>query len=572
MADTLATRRSRRSTAGNRMEAALAEMALDDANKDLDDDNEFLNEKDEEDQFESDFASTDEEAEQEGVDAGEKAIDDEEKSARKAARARLEKRTAAAHAKNKATFNPQAVAPPVVKPKPKPTATFDVPEASTSSVPIRAGQKRKSQRRHTASAPKKFKPTIKTYSQAELIQRALDNEEGNIKEHKNYLQEEEEKRKKARVIKMPAVEGPLLRWISKGEDEKFKVQVEVTPPQPQPQAATVPTYGGYTVAQLNSYYAQLYQYLASHPGALSAVTAQAAISSQPATVQTSTSQLATAPSSSTVAQTGASPQVSVSQTSTSQLGTTPSTAASSMATSAATPSTSTVPATTASLTSSVPSATNASTVSATPTVPATTTAAPATTSTASTTPTTSLSTAATASTSTTPASTAFSTYRAQNTTAPYPFAYYTQTTTTPASTTIPTTFQPTLFTPTVPTTPSQPPPKQYREEERTEKVTKNYVVVENDQREGIAKPPWKDMMKAMFGDHVKWDELKVLSGKGRPLARVKQRCPITGEIAPYLDPRTGVPFADVEAYKVLTELLEHEYAWSPEFGCYVSRA
>lgn len=79
------------------------------------------------------------------------------------------------------------------------------------------------------------------------------------------------------------------------------------------------------------------------------------------------------------------------------------------------------------------------------------------------------------------------------------------------------------------------------------------------------------MMKAMFGDHVQWDELKVLSGKGRPLGRVKQRCPVTGEIAPYLDPRTGVPFADVEAYKVLTELLEHEYVWSPEFGCYVGR-
>lgn len=53
------------------------------------------------------------------------------------------------------------------------------------------------------------------------------------------------------------------------------------------------------------------------------------------------------------------------------------------------------------------------------------------------------------------------------------------------------------------------------------------------------------------------------------LARVKQRCPITGEIAPYLDPRTGIPFADVEAYKILTDLLEHGYVWSPELGCYI---
>lgn len=41
----LVARRSRRSTAGNRMEAALAEMALDDADKDLEDDKEFVDDK-----------------------------------------------------------------------------------------------------------------------------------------------------------------------------------------------------------------------------------------------------------------------------------------------------------------------------------------------------------------------------------------------------------------------------------------------------------------------------------------------------------------------------------------------
>ncbi|KXN86146.1 hypothetical protein AN958_10448 [Leucoagaricus sp. SymC.cos] len=287
--DGLATRRSRRSTAGNRMEAALAEMSLDETNKDLDDDNEFVNDKDEEDVFESDFASTDEEANQEDIDADEKAVHEEEKSARKAARARLEKRTAAAHAKHKATFNPQAIAPPVVKPKltPKAVTMLDSSEPGSKAASRRAGQKRKSQRRHTvlntsatdtrmreteekkASAPKKFKPTVKTYSQAELIQRALDNEEGNIKEHRNYLNVEEEKRKRARAIKMPAVEGPLLRWISKAEEEKFKVQVEV--PQPQPPVPSAPTYGNYNAAQL-SYYTQLYHYLASQTSALSSLT------------------------------------------------------------------------------------------------------------------------------------------------------------------------------------------------------------------------------------------------------------------------------------------------------------
>lgn len=68
-----------------------------------------------------------------------------------AARSQLEKRTAAAHAKHKATFNPQVVAPSVDKPKPKLKLTIssDVPESGTKAGSSRAGQKRKSQRRHT---------------------------------------------------------------------------------------------------------------------------------------------------------------------------------------------------------------------------------------------------------------------------------------------------------------------------------------------------------------------------------------------------------------------------------------
>jgi vacuolar protein sorting-associated protein 72 len=78
-------------------------------------------------------------------------------------------------------------------------------------------------------------------------------------------------------------------------------------------------------------------------------------------------------------------------------------------------------------------------------------------------------------------------------------------------------FPSSVFTPTTLPTPTPPQPKKYVEEERIEKVAKNYVIHEIDQREGIAKPQWKDTMSAMFGDHVKWEELKVLSGKGRPL-------------------------------------------------------
>jgi len=59
----------------------------------------------------------------------------------------------------------------------------------------------------------------KGLTQAQLIARALDNEEGNLRQHRNYLRNEEERRKRAQVVR-PIVQGPLLRWISKeGEDK-----------------------------------------------------------------------------------------------------------------------------------------------------------------------------------------------------------------------------------------------------------------------------------------------------------------------------------------------------------------
>ena len=56
------------------------------------------------------------------------------------------------------------------------------------------------------------------------------------------------------------------------------------------------------------------------------------------------------------------------------------------------------------------------------------------------------------------------------------------------------------------------------------------------------------------------------------LARPVQSCPITGKIpAPYKEPTSGVAFGDVTAYKVLMELLDHGYVWSPRLGCYVGK-
>jgi hypothetical protein len=246
---------------------------------------------------------------------------------------------------------------------------------------------------------------------------------------------------------MPAVEGPLLRWVSKVEDEKFKVNVEVKPPQPPP--VVTPSYPNYSQSYYNAYYTQLFQYLAAQAApSASGSTPHANSSPQPALGQTSTSLLVTAPplnSQSTSTQSAA--------TTTTQ----PSTAA--------------------------------------PPAPST----------------------STATSQTTPSTTStFSRFRLPSMPSTYPYGIYSSN---PTTTTGVTGFHfpSSVFTPTTLPTPAPPQPKQYVEEERIEKVAKNYVIHETDQREGIAKPQWKDTMSAMFGNHVKWEELKVLSGKGRPL-------------------------------------------------------
>lgn len=126
---------------------------------------------DEEDVFGSDFESTDEEAVQEDVDvAAEKVVREEERSSRKVrdypaslricayrrplqtARSTLDKVTAAAHARQKATFNPQSQAPssstsaPPDKMRRRVSLGVAV-NAETGEILER--RKRHSQRRHT---------------------------------------------------------------------------------------------------------------------------------------------------------------------------------------------------------------------------------------------------------------------------------------------------------------------------------------------------------------------------------------------------------------------------------------
>lgn len=53
-------------------------------------------------------------------------------------------------------------------------------------------------------------------------------------------------------------------------------------------------------------------------------------------------------------------------------------------------------------------------------------------------------------------------------------------------------------------------------------------------------------------------------------ARPVYKCPMTGRPAIYRDPRTGVPFANVGAFKTLTQILSHEHIWSEELRCYTT--
>ncbi|KAF8639396.1 hypothetical protein AX17_001521 [Amanita inopinata Kibby_2008] len=490
--ETLVGRRSRRSTAGNRMQVALAEMAVDEESKDLDDDVDFVNYKDEEDIFESDFESTDEEAMQVEVAAGENDVQDEERRAKKQAKSKLEKATAAADARLRVTFNPDAANEDKASQKPKPRRRVSLglavnvetgevivgdgsgdTEGKNGSTAVGHAKIRQSQRKHTvqntvetvqrmrwseekrAAAPKKTKITRKSYTQGELIARALDNEEGNIVEHRDYLHLEEEKRKRARVVKT-AVEGPLVRWLSRVEDVKVTIQ-----PAPPPSAFSFPVT---TIPSSNypysfSYrsgagYSDLYGFARQH---------------QPPYV-TSSSGADTKDSLSTANDTRTDAQT-------------------------------VMPVTTPLQISSVVS------------MPA----------------------SATTSTSVTPTPTASSQLLS------------------------------------VSSTPAPNPQEQLQPVEKIEKVTKNYVIHELGQLDGIRKPNWTETMGAMFGDHVKWDEIRVYVGKGRPLSRPKQICPITGKQAVYMDPRTGVPYADVRAFRALSGLLEHEYDWNAELGCYVGK-
>ncbi|KAG9050581.1 hypothetical protein FS837_004439 [Tulasnella sp. UAMH 9824] len=49
-------------------------------------------------------------------------------------------------------------------------------------------------------------------------------------------------------------------------------------------------------------------------------------------------------------------------------------------------------------------------------------------------------------------------------------------------------------------------------------------------------------------------------------------CAVTGLRAKYLEPRSGIPYANIRGYQALSKVLQHEYVWAQGMGCYVNDA
>ncbi|KAG6820137.1 hypothetical protein H0H93_005012 [Arthromyces matolae] len=381
-----------------------------------------------------------------------------------------------------------------------------------------------------ASMPRKMKVESKLYSQAELIALALDNEEGNIVDHRDYLKVEEEKRRRARVVRA-SIEGPLVRWISRREDEKVVIPPPPAPTVPSTQrfAYTPYTMGSLPYSQMTpyTYSAGVYPHMAGYMSSYSVPnTAPTSVmtglgSGTPTSFQSSTP-LKPPPAPSTE-------KVTLHQTTKKTVQSTQIVAQ---------PVTEPISVPTAS--QNAPTGTTSTTTQST-----------------------------TKSTPPPPATDAMPQVASQSTLKPVPQ----QATQPPSQNTSSATthYNPYMAHLQSTTAMKWTPPPAPTPTERIEKVAKSYVVHELAQDTSAPKPSWNETMSAMFGDDIKWDEIKVYSGKNRPLSRPKQICPITGNEAKYLDPRTGVPYADVRAYEVLTKLLAHEYAWHPSFGCYVGQ-
>ncbi|KIJ45228.1 hypothetical protein M422DRAFT_779135 [Sphaerobolus stellatus SS14] len=604
--ETLVTRRPKRSTAGNRMQAALAEMSVEELTHDAEEDTDFVSKVDEEDVFESDFASTDDE--QEDEEAGEKALEEEEKRARRAARAKPLKLPIAPQLKvsfavplagegESSTSQPRLKHRRVSLGAAVDAETGQVLETITRQSTREAtrlntrevrSRIKDAESKKVSTTPKKPKEKKRRMTQADLITIALDLEEENTKSHREYLAVEEERRKKARVLK-PATFGPKIRWRSRGQDATVTVYEDAPQPAYVPRAPWPIPFGN-TPGQPGAPYPYPLP-VSSQPGQTAgnqttprpypvssyalpyASTTATASTSKPGSGMPPPSTSANATSTTSIIPIQATPNPS-------ETNKAPETNGVSDTATPTTNGSSTTPASNTGVSTTTTSAIQPAITPATPSNAAasSTTGIAQGNATTSAPNTTTVSNAATASTTPgTPSNAASSQSAVPATPHPYspyyPYSYYAppagQTPYPPYGSYYP--YAPSTHygqqqqqqqqQPQRPHLQLQPPPQIARK--AIEKQTKNFVEVLLDEEKAKEKPTWRQTMDSLFGTHADWDNVRVYHGKNRPIARQEQTCPITGTKAKYRDPRSGVPYANVGAFRILTRLLAHEYVWSP---------
>jgi vacuolar protein sorting-associated protein 72 len=74
--------------------------------------------------------------------------------------------------------------------------------------------------------------------------------------------------------------------------------------------------------------------------------------------------------------------------------------------------------------------------------------------------------------------------------------------------------------------------------------------------------PWHECWSYILGSHVDWSHYSYVPARNRPLRPRQSVCPITGLAAVYKDPRSGIAFANKEAYDMLTKVTAGAFQWS----------
>ncbi|CUA77752.1 vacuolar protein sorting-associated protein 72 [Rhizoctonia solani] len=570
--------------------------------------------------FESDFESTDEEEyAKQGIEDGEKQVQMEEKAERRAARAKASKIGSAPAQKILERAMRGQPAPKKKQPSTKNIlehrfgslwdATRQSERASTVKHKFQVQERLKDAEKRKAHAPKRPRPIAPTKTQDELIAAALELEEKNTKALREFLQKEEEKRAAARKVVRLKIEGPVVRWVSRGEvplveevkEEPGTRQTSVTASQAQVQ--TPPAQA--SVSQTSTTPAPAVVGPAPSPigpdpssTSISTSTVAPARSSTPSRTQRmqvyveiptpsksirrslsarsqsplasrglnvpSTQPLARSPLSSTVSLPRSplsAPEPLVPESGPSQSSGEPQ-RSESLQPPGPTSSYSSEPTSQHQGPRSIPSQSNVLRTSHLPTA---------------------IRQSSVSSSGSGKSKGKMIMYveipmRKRDkgkalvpgsAESPRPNGLLLEPSSVPAvvsdSVAVPKSTPATSTTvfssPSVPTlsTPSAP-----AHAPLSQKQTRNYVIVEYG---GGARASFGWNMQAVFGKHADWEDV-LINGVKVPHP-VKPTCPITGLSAPYRDSRTGIPYANAYAYKTLTRLLAHEFVWSKERGCYI---